>query len=404
VRRLLLGPLVALVLFAPPVGASGGTDPARPLQWHLDAVHAPAAWRASVGSGVVVAVIDSGVDLGHEDLAGQLVPGHDVVDHDEDPQDAHGHGTHIAGLIAAVSGNGKGGAGIAPGARVMPVRVLDAKGDGQLGDVVEGIRWAVQHGAKVVNLSLAENTQSLGPDLSAVLRETWDAGVVPVVAAGNNTLAGFEDEPALVVSATNRRDDRPSYSIGVGNARWGMAAPGGELPDLGRDGAILSTYWTGAKPNQYAYLAGTSQAAALVSGALALLLSTGRFTPEQAVHRLLETAVDLGPPGRDSTFGTGRLDVGAALAGVGPAQAPGPVATTTSTTTAAPPTTTSTTSTTSTTALTVEIEDDPSTSRHAAPVLAAHHRSVAGPGWAATAVLLLAWGALGATAFRKRRA
>jgi subtilisin family serine protease len=403
VRRLLLGVLVALLAWGGTAHAAD--DPARPLQWHLDTVHAPAAWRVADGTGVVVAVVDSGVDLAHEDLAGQLVPGHDVVDGDDVPQDAHGHGTHIAGLIAAAAGNGRGGAGIAPGARIMPVRVLDERGDGQVEDVIAGVRWAVAHGARVVNLSLAESTDSLGADLSDVLRDAWAAGVVPVVAAGNNTLAGFDDEPAMVVSATNRADGRPAYSIGVGDARWGMSAPGGDLPDLGRDGAILSTYWTGTKPNQYAYLAGTSQAAALVSGALAVLLSSGRFTPDQAVHRLLDTAVDLGAPGRDSTFGAGRLDLGAALKGVAPAQSTSAVPATTTTTALVVPPPPAPTTSTSTSAPPPGTPSRPhSTVRVALPPIEPDDPDTGSAGWAATALLVVAWAALGATALRRRRA
>jgi subtilisin family serine protease len=315
----LLLPVVVLLALAGPATAAG--DPARSRQWDLDVIGADAAHRVADGTGVTVAVVDSGVDLQHEDLVGHLVPGHDFVDDDDVPQDAFGHGTHVAGLIAATPGNDRGIAGIAPGAKVMPVRVLGPDGSGNLDDVVAGIRWAVAHGARVINLSLGEDTQTLlGPAFGDALREAWAAGVVPVVSAGNQVLAGsgFRDEPAMVVAATDRDDKKPTYSSGVGAARWGIAAPGGELPDLGADGAILSTYWTGKEPNQYAYLAGTSQAAPHVAAAVALLLSTGRFTPTQAVHRLLDTAKDVGLPGHDTTFGAGRLDLAAATAGLAP--------------------------------------------------------------------------------------
>jgi subtilisin family serine protease len=321
VRRHLswLLPVVLLLASAAPAAAAG--DPARGRQWDLDVIGADAAHRVADGSGVVVAVVDSGVDLAHEDLAGRLVPGHDFVDDDDTPQDGFGHGTHVAGIIAAAAGNGLGIEGVAPGAKVMPIRVLGSDGSGNLDDVVAGVRWAVAHGAKVVNLSLGEDTQALlGPAFGDVLREAWAAGVVPVVSAGNQFLtgSGFRDEPALVVAATDRKDTKPTYSSGVGAAQWGIAAPGGELPDLGAGNAILSTYWTGKEPNQYAYLAGTSQAAPHVAAAVAVLLSTGRFTPSQAVHRLLDTAKDIGPKGHDRTFGAGRLDLAAAVAGLPP--------------------------------------------------------------------------------------
>ncbi|MCU1484129.1 MAG: Alkaline serine protease, subtilase family [Actinomycetia bacterium] len=317
----LLLPVVALAALSAPAAATN--DPARGRQWDLDVIGADAAHQVADGTGITVAVVDSGVDLQHEDLVGRLVPGHDFVDDDDQPQDAFGHGTHVAGVIAATPGNGKGIAGIAPGAKVMPVRVLGADGSGNLDDVVAGVRWAVAHGAKVINLSLGEDTQTLlGPAFGDVLREAWAAGAVPVVSAGNQFLtgSGFRDEPALVVAATDRADAKPTYSSGVGAAQWGIAAPGGELPDLGTDGAILSTYWTGKEPDQYAYLAGTSQAAPHVSAAVAILLSTGRFTPSQAVHRLLDTAKDIGTPGHDPTFGAGRLDLAAATAGLRPGE------------------------------------------------------------------------------------
>ena len=339
-RSLLLALVVALVLSAS-TPAHAAVDPGRDRQWALDTIGADAAGKVANGSGVTVAVVDSGVDLAHEDLAGKLVPGHDVVDGDDTPQDVNGHGTHVAGIIAATAGNGRGIAGAAPGARIMPVRVLDADGRGSVTDVIEGVRWAVAHGAKVVNLSLGEEGQSLlGPSLGDALREAWAAGVVPVVAAG---AARFTDEPAIVVAATDRQDGAPSYSKGVGGAKWGMSAPGGEVPERGTAGAILSTWWSGDKPDQYAYLAGSSQAAPHVAAAVAVLLSTGRFTPEQAVQRLLDTAVDLGAPGRDPTFGAGRLDLAAAVGAPAPSPDAGPpatVAATTSTTTSVVPTTT----------------------------------------------------------------
>jgi serine protease len=334
-RFLLLALAVGVVVGAVPAGAAG-SDPARDRQWNLDRIGAEAAWRVADGRGVTVAVLDSGVDVGHEDLAGQLLPGRDFVEDDDVPQDAQGHGTHVAGIIAAATGNGIGISGVAPGAKVLPIRVLDDRGDGEFGDVIAGIEWAVSRGAKVINLSIAEDRQALfGRELAGTLRAAWDAGAIPVVAAGNEVVAdsGFgPDDPVVVVSATTKDDGKPTYSSAVGNVRWGIAAPGGELPNLGREGAILSTYWTGQAPNQYAYLSGTSQAAPLVAGALAVLLSTGRFTNEQAVERLMATAVDIGTDGRDPTFGHGRLDLAAATKGLAAASpttaAPAPVPTT----------------------------------------------------------------------------
>ena len=298
-----------------PSARAATNDVLRGRQWNLDKVGAEAAWPIANGSGVTVAVVDSGVDFQHEDLQGKLVPGRDFVDKDDDAQDQQGHGTHVAGLIGAATGNGRGIAGVAPGVKILPVRVLDANGEGTLADVIDGIRWATANGAKVINLSLGDELQSIfGPGFSDALRDAWDAGVVCVVAAGNQfvTGSGFTNEPALIVSATDRNDNSPTYSSGVGSAKWGMAAPGGEIPTLGQMNAILSSYWVDDAHDEYAYLAGTSQAAPHVSAAVAILLSTGKFTPTQAVQRLLDTAVDVGEKGRDPVFGFGRLDLAAA--------------------------------------------------------------------------------------------
>jgi subtilisin family serine protease len=209
--------------------------------------------------------------------------------------------------------------------------VLDADGAGTLDDIVAGIHWAMDHGADVINLSIGEDTQAVfGPSLAAAVRDAWDAGVVAVIAAGNQYVlgSGFSDEPALVVSATTRDDTKPTYASGVGAARWGIAAPGGEQPMLGEDGAILSTYWEAGKHDQYAYDCGTSMAAPHVAGAVAVLLGLG-YEPQAAVDRLLATAKDIGSPGHDTTFGAGLLDIGAATTsdGVDPANTEPPATT-----------------------------------------------------------------------------
>ncbi|HEX4904345.1 MAG TPA: S8 family serine peptidase [Acidimicrobiales bacterium] len=312
-RRLLVLVLVASSLTVANAGAAD--DPGRPQQWALDRIGA----ASGRGAGVVVAVLDTGVDLAHVDLRDRVLPGVDLVDGDDVAQDENGHGTHVAGIVAATGGNGAGIVGVAPAASLLPVRVLGDDGTGTLDTVVAGVRWAVAHGADVINLSLSEDAQAvLGPSLADALREAWEAGVVPVIAAGNQYVlgSGFADEPAMVVAATTRDDGKPSYSSSVGSARWGIAAPGGEQPALGQDQAVLSTYWVAGMTDQYAYDAGTSMAAPHVAGAVAVLLGMG-MSPQQAVDRLLATADDIGSPGRDDTFGAGRLDLAAAAASDG---------------------------------------------------------------------------------------
>jgi subtilisin family serine protease len=234
----------------------------------------------------------------------------------------------VAGIAAAAL-NGMGVAGVAPDARILPIKVLDNTGS-TVGDSVDrGIRWAADQGAQVINLSLAGGGQEvLGPSTNDAVAYAWSKGSICVFAAGNSYVlgSGFADQNALVVSATDRHDDKPDYSNGVGDAKWGIAAPGGGGTFAPQQDLIWSTYWDGTHPNDYAYDAGTSMAAPHVTGAAAVLRSLG-LTPEQTVERLLATAKDLGPAGKDTTFGYGRLDLAKAVAGLPAAPAAGPTTT-----------------------------------------------------------------------------
>jgi len=355
---LVLG-LVGLVA-APAQGRGAVNDPVyeQGLQWNLGRVGAPTAWTRATGAGVTIAVIDSGVDLQHQDLRDKIVGQVSCVGADGSAgqcrgsaQDDNGHGTHVSGIALATTDNRVGVASMAPAARLLAVRVLvndcDATGctaSGNSNDVSAGIRWAVDHGADVINLSLGGGAvqATLGCSFCDAIDYAWSKGVISVIAAGNDSVlpSGFGDEPAVVVTATTRDDQLASYSNSssgiVRVARWPVAAPGGEAETRAADCAtggspqgILSTYWSAGKTNQYACLAGTSMAAPHVSGAIALLLSLGH-SPQSAIDRLLATATDLGPTGRDDSFGYGRIDVAAAV---------GPAAATTSTPTTATPTT-----------------------------------------------------------------
>jgi subtilisin family serine protease len=252
-------------------------------------------------------------------------------------------------------------AGVAPNAKLIVVKVLSnscssdgaCSASGTSGDVSAGIRWAADHGADIINLSLGGGTLqgALGCAFCDAIDYAWNKGVISVIAAGNDSLlpAGFGNEPAVVVTATNRDDGRASYSNAssgiLQSARWPVSAPGGEgetdkldCATGGRPKGVLSTYWITGHQNEYACLAGTSMAAPHVSGVLALLLAQGR-TPQAAVDRLLGTARDLGTPGRDPAFGVGIIDAAKA---VGPAPTTTTAAATTtkgtSATTAAPTT------------------------------------------------------------------
>jgi serine protease len=331
------------------------------LQWGLEVIGAPRAWEQATGAGTTIAVIDSGADLAHEDLRGKVRTHVSCVGAGGDPDrcegpgtDDNGHGTHVAGIAAAATGNGRGIAGVAPDAELLVVRVLgDACSDpadrttctasGTAGDVAAGIRWAVANGADVINLSLGGGggTEAAGCAFCDAIDEAWAAGAIAVIAAGNDAALppGFSTEPAVVVAATTRDDGRSTYSAPdsdlLAGARWPVAAPGGEgetdpadCATGGRPQGILSTYWIAGLEDQYACLAGTSMAAPHVSGALAVLRSQGR-SPLDAVEALVSTAVDLGDPGRDATFGAGRIDLAAAVAApVAPATTGSPPPTT----------------------------------------------------------------------------
>ena len=278
-------------------------DPLRDRQYHLRRVRAPEAWDVRRGRDQVIAVIDTGVDLDHPDLVGRLVPGVDLVDRGTRARDENGHGTFVTGLAVANLNNGKGGAGIAPRAKVMPVRVLDEDGEGTSDVVAEGIRWATREGATVINLSLADvpgqdrpATALITTDVELAIRQAAMRGVVVVCAAGNegkNETPWSNDLPALVVGATDRRDNVWTHSNYDDDT---IFAPGVD---------IISTYIG----TPYAAAEGTSFSAPMVSAAAALLLQHG-LDDEETRTRLRRTARPVGE-------GVGRVDVAAAL-GVAP--------------------------------------------------------------------------------------
>ena len=296
-------------------------DPYRPQQWHLDRLGLTEDRLTPTGVGEVVAIVDSGVDLGHPDLveaferddAGAVV-GWDWVDDDDMPEDEFGHGTMVAGVVAARTGNGLGTAGVAPGVTIMPLRVLDARGEGPTSAIADAIDFAVAHGATVVNLSL-ESATPTGvdhvPTVVAAIERAMAAGVVLVAAAGNTDEPLLDFAPELgvvVVGATDRDDARAGFSDG-GREDLVMA-PGVEIVSTWcrAEGATTCDGTT----HNYGVADGTSFAAAQVAGVVAMLRSAGLDGP-QAVARIKETATDLGTPGPDPETGVGLVDAAAAL-------------------------------------------------------------------------------------------
>jgi serine protease len=320
---------LAAGLLLPPAGASN--DPGFEKQWNLQRIGAEAAWARTTGAKIRVGIVDAGIDLTHEDLASRVVASTSCLKSQGDPgkcegsgQDDVGHGTHVAGIIAANRDNGIGVAGVAPDAELVVAKVADSGGGINIEDANAGIRWVVDHGAQVVNLSLGDlifvRTAAFGTRLSDGIEYAWSKGAVPVIASGNSGLFGsgvgsqnYGDIDALVVGATGPDDLVADYSSPTGDAKWAIVAPGG-ASDGEETHKIWSTFWEKDKQNSYAYLAGTSMAAPHVTGAVALLLAQG-LSPREAVQRLLDTADTGVTCGPDSPTCRGRLDVARATGG-----------------------------------------------------------------------------------------
>jgi len=282
-----------------PVQALGTNDPNRPLQYALDIASFEQAWTTTRGTGVIVAVVDTGVRGDHEDLAPIVVGGKDYVEPTNGLVDPNGHGTHVAGIIGAVANNGRGIAGGAPDVRIMPIRVLNASGSGSSASVAEGIIWAADHGARVINLSLGGGkTQGL---IDAV-NYAFSKNSLVIAAAGNGGSycneciypAGATN--AIAVGAVDSSKNKADFS------NWGphvdLVAPGVN---------ILSTY--SRSNHDYVGMTGTSMATPYASAAAALVVAAnpGR-TAAQARAALEGGADDLGAPGRDDWYGHGFID------------------------------------------------------------------------------------------------
>ncbi|MDZ4158833.1 MAG: S8 family peptidase, partial [Anaerolineaceae bacterium] len=282
-------------------------DPLYPDQWGLPAVGAPAAWNITTGSeAVIVAVIDSGIDPGHPEFAGRLLTGYDFVRNTDSLIDPCGHGTHVAGIIAASGNNGIGIAGVDWQARILPLRVLNDRCSGTVANIARALVYAVDHhGAQVINLSLGRTAPSRL--LENATYYAYRRGAALIAAAGNSG-CGLGGSPSSVVYPARYPWTLAVSAIDSSHLPAWFSSCGAEV-DLAAPGVgILSTtpmqgnffYQSPTVPNEYGSLSGTSMAAPHVSGAAALLAGRGFEHPDAIFKALNDSARDIDILGFDN--------------------------------------------------------------------------------------------------------
>ena len=280
------------------------TQPSEVLPWGVDRIDTDLVWGITTGDPIQVAIVDTGIDVKHPDLVGNLKGGVSTVAYTRKYNDDNGHGTHVAGIAAAID-NTIGVIGVGPKIDLYAVKVLDGRGSGYLSDVIEGLDWAVANGMQVVNMSLGtgSNIQSFHDAVIAAK----NAGVVVIAAAGNSggsVIYPAAYSEAIAVSATDQNNVIASWSSR--GPEIDLAAPGV---------SIYSTY----KGTGYATLSGTSMAAPHVAGSAALVLNTPvggyydvnlnrKWDPDEVQKKLQDRAVDLGNAGFDNLYGWGLVN------------------------------------------------------------------------------------------------
>lgn len=277
-------------------------DPSYSEQWGIPKIKADQAWdNMSGGSPVTIAIIDTGVKSDHPDLTANVVAGYNTISDSTNTEDDHGHGTHAAGIAAGKTGNGVGISGVSGNSQIMPIKAMGATGSGFTSDISEGVVWAVDHGAKVINMSLG--TTSYSQVLQDAINYAYNQGAIVIAAAGNSNVSTNHYPAAMDhvvgVSATTTTDTKASFS------NYGsyvdIAAPGTD---------ILSTTFDGS----YGYKQGTSMASPFVAGVAALVWSQRpTLTPGQLEQVLEASAKDIGTAGKDIYFGYGLVDALTAL-------------------------------------------------------------------------------------------
>ena len=291
--------------------AVGVNDPKTAGQYSLDQMRVRDAWALEKGGNGVVAVLDTGVQANHQDLSGRVLAGYDFVNDDTNAADDNGHGTWVAGIIAAKPNDGYGIAGISWSDKILPVKIMTREGTGSTSDLISGIRWAADHGATVINMSVGGFPYTQG--VQDAINYAWNKRVVLVGAAGNNN----RDEkfyPASManvvsVSATQVNDEFSFWSSY--GAAVDVSAPGSSVQTTN---CTVCTYADHNTWGSHTYISGTSFATPNVAGVVALIRARyPTWTPQQVVDRLFGTVDDRGYAGWDKRYGRGRVNAYRAL-------------------------------------------------------------------------------------------
>lgn len=296
-------------------GASVPIDPLFKEQWSMVSGNVQGAWdMGATGLGMTIAIVDSGVALKHPDLMDNLLPGYNSITQSAASgaaQDDNGHGTHVSG-IAAAGRNGVGIVGVAYQAKILPIKAINSKGEGYDDAIADGIVWAADHGAKIINLSLGLENGSSSAVLTRAINYAYDKGCLLVAASGNHDpkvqvtpVVSYpaSDPHVLAITATDKTGNVAKYSST--GPEVSLAAPGD---------TITSDWWSQTEGLGYASASGTSMAAPFVSGEAALIWGQHPNWSRDQVIQSLETGVrDLGAPGRDNAYGYGLVDVKLAM-------------------------------------------------------------------------------------------
>jgi thermitase len=280
-------------------------DPYYVQQWGPPVINAGSAWdkvTPTQRANVTIAVLDTGINAGHEDLQASIVPGYDFINNNNNPVDGHGHGTHVAGIAAAIANNGKGITGIAGGAKIMPIKVMNDSGSGDYASIINGIKYAADHGADVISMSLG------GPGSSQAMQDAVNyaisRGASVVAASGNsNSAVAFPGNcnGVITVGAIDSNKQRASFSN-----------YGPEMDVMAPGVNIISSYK--GTSSSYTSMSGTSMATPFVAGVTALVRAANPNLTSAEVTKIIDQAtIDLGTAGFDNYYGYGLVDANKAV-------------------------------------------------------------------------------------------